>query len=175
MQDFIVTDIETANNDAASICQVGFVRFSGGEPVEEWGQLVDPEAEFLFWNIRIHGITPARVAGAPRLSDLEAPLRRWLAGPLPVFSHTYFDRNAFRTAFARRGWEPPAAPWYDSVQVARQAWPQFRKGGASLGNLSRFLGLTFQHHDALEDARAAGWVIVRALETAPALGPRFGL
>jgi DNA polymerase-3 subunit epsilon len=52
--------------------------------------------------------------------------------------------------------------WLDSVRVAQQAWPQL--GSHRLNVLSRFLGIEHRHHDALSDARAAGMVIVKAIE-----------
>ena len=39
---FISLDVETANPDMSSICQVGIVHFEDGKPVETWSSLVDP-------------------------------------------------------------------------------------------------------------------------------------
>ena len=55
--------------------------------------------------------------------------------------------------------------WKDSVQVARQAWLEQKiKGGHGLASLKSYLGLSFEHHDAGEDARAAAEVVLRAEE-----------
>lgn len=43
---FVALDVETANADQASICQVGLVRFEGGDVADTWETLVDPE-DFL--------------------------------------------------------------------------------------------------------------------------------
>ena len=43
---FIAIDVETANPDLVSICQVGIVTFSNGKAVEYWQSLIDPEDEF---------------------------------------------------------------------------------------------------------------------------------
>jgi DNA polymerase-3 subunit epsilon len=56
--------------------------------------------------------------------------------------------------------------WTNSVKVARQAWPALKgAGGHGLANLKKHLGLSFHHHDAGEDARAAACVILKAEET----------
>lgn len=46
--------------------------------------------------------------------------------------------------------------------MAKRAWPQL--SSHRLNVLSRHLGIRHRHHDALSDARAAGLVIVRAIE-----------
>ena len=41
--DFVAIDVETANADMASICQIGVAKYSEGKLIEEWSSLVDPE------------------------------------------------------------------------------------------------------------------------------------
>ena len=51
----------------------------------------------------------------------------------------------------------------DSAQIARRAWPEkYGRRGWTLANVSADLGITFQHHDAMEDARAAAEIVLRA-------------
>jgi len=40
---FIAVDVETANADLASICQIGIVAFDKGEITDSWMSLVNPE------------------------------------------------------------------------------------------------------------------------------------
>ena len=54
MMDFVAIDVETANADMASICQIGLAKFKDGKLVEEWSSLVDPEDYFDFINVDIH-------------------------------------------------------------------------------------------------------------------------
>lgn len=57
----------------------------------------------------------------------------------------------------------PAWHWQDSVTVARKAWPELKgNGGHGLASLKGHLGLSFDHHDAGEDARAAAEVVLHA-------------
>jgi DNA polymerase-3 subunit epsilon len=66
--EFVALDVETANADMSSICQVGMARFMNRELLEEWKTYVDPEDYFDEINISIHGIDEARVKGAPHSS-----------------------------------------------------------------------------------------------------------
>jgi len=67
---FAALDVETANADFGSICQIGIVTFNDGTVTDIWQSLVDPEDDFDPVNVSIHGIDADRVAGAPRFSDL---------------------------------------------------------------------------------------------------------
>jgi DNA polymerase III epsilon subunit-like protein len=61
--EFVAIDVETANADLASICQIGIAHFVDGKFCEIWESLVNPEDEFDFINISIHGIDESMVAG----------------------------------------------------------------------------------------------------------------
>lgn len=159
---FSAIDVETANSSPGSICQIGIVEVENGEITQEWTTLVDPEGHFSPFNIRIHGITPERVLGAPNLTGIHDVLHDRLDGAT-VVSHTAFDRGALGKACDRYGLPVPSACWLDSARVARRAWPdQARRQGVSLGRVAAHLGIRFRHHDALEDARAAALIVLAA-------------
>jgi DNA polymerase-3 subunit epsilon len=74
----VAIDVETANADMASICQIGLAKYSNGILVDEWSSLIDPKDYFDFINIDIHGITENDVAGAPKFLGL------WYAQNWPI-------------------------------------------------------------------------------------------
>ena len=49
--DFICIDVETANCDRESICQIGLVTVKNSSIVDTWEILVNPEDWFDPWNI----------------------------------------------------------------------------------------------------------------------------
>lgn len=162
--EFLALDFETANADLASICQVGAVLFSGSEVADTLSALVDPEDYFAEENVAIHGITQAMVYGAPTFPrEFEA------LGPLAhgriVVSHTWFDRVALERASERYGLPELTCRWLDSARVVRRAWPErFARRGYGLASVAEWCGVGFEHHQADEDARAAGLVLIRAIE-----------
>ncbi|WP_373054511.1 exonuclease domain-containing protein [Thioalkalivibrio sp.] len=160
---FIALDVETANADVASICQVGVAKYVGGELVDEWSSLVDPEDGFDPVNVFVHGIDGQRVAGSPNFRSIYEDLASFCNGQI-VVSHTMYDRTAIIRASAKFGLQPLRARWLDSARVARRAWEQFAHRGYGLTNVCRTLGYTYQAHDALEDAKACGFVLLRAIE-----------
>lgn len=158
---FFALDVETANNHRGSICQIGIACVRPDNRIETWATYVDPETRIWLWS-GLHGITAETVRGAPRYADV-FPLLAAVLGDSIVYQHSGFDRSALMAASLDAGLPAPAWQWRDSVQVARKAWPGLKgQGGHGLANLKRHLGLTFRHHDAGEDARAAAEVVLRA-------------
>lgn len=158
---FVVIDVETANPDLSSICQIGVASFANGRLQDEWATLVDPEDWFDPVNISIHHIDGASVTGAPNLAAVAADVDRYLCGQI-VVSHTQFDKAAINQAFTKIHRNPPEATWLDSARIARRAWTQFAYKGYGLRNVSKFLGYTYEAHDALADAKAAGNLVLEA-------------
>lgn len=153
-------DVETANSDCGSICQIGMVFVSGDAIVEEHVTLVDPACDFSHWNIRVHGIRPEDVAGAPSFAALHAGLADRLTGRL-VVQQGGFDKTAMERACAACALPAIEAVWINNVSVARRAWPGLP--GYGLAKMAARFGLTFRHHDALEDARVTQAIFARAV------------
>ena len=162
MLTFNSIDVETANADRASICQIGIVEVRDGEIEDQWKTLVNPEDWFDPWNVSIHGIDEDCVKNSPTLPEIRGELRSRLRGSILV-SHTSFDRVAFERAMTRYDLERLQVTWLDSAKIARRAWPDsYGRSGYSLENIAKDLDISFNHHDALEDARAAAEIVVRA-------------
>jgi len=162
--DFISVDVETANPDHASICQIGIVCFREGQLAEQWESLVNPEDYFDDMNVFIHGIDESDVEDAPKLPEVYDKVVRYFSGNV-VVSHTSFDRIAFDRAFAKYGLTPPDRKWLDSAKVVRRAWTEFSQKGYGIANVSKKLGIQFKPHIAQEDARAAGEILIQAIKT----------
>lgn len=162
---FVAIDVETANADMASICQVGIAKYENGALTEEWKSYVNPEDEFDAVNIAIHGIDETLVKDAPTFPALFDAIRSFLGGAV-VVCHTHFDRVAIHQSADRYNLTLPTSTWLDSAKVARRTWPQFAWKGYGLYDVSRFLGRTFKHHDALEDAKAAASIVLAARNVA---------
>jgi DNA polymerase-3 subunit epsilon len=159
--DFVALDVETANNNVGSICQIGLAGYERGVLIQEWSSLVNPGEGFSPFNTRIHGLTAIDVAQAPALPDLAETLRLWFQGRV-IVCHTLFDRTALARAFAKYGMADIDCRWLDSCRVARQAWAGLSPAGFGLKTVCGLIGHTFQHHDALADAKAAGAVMLAA-------------
>ena len=160
---FIALDVETANADMSSICQIGIASFVDGKVIDEWCTLIDPEDFFDFVNVSIHGINEKKIQGAPTLPRVADQVGDRVRGRV-VVSHTHFDRVAMLQAYERYSIPRLQCTWLDSARVARRAWDRFARRGYGLHNVCSDLGYVFTHHDALEDAKAAGHILLSAIQ-----------
>jgi DNA polymerase-3 subunit epsilon len=159
--DFYSLDVETANFSNDSICQIGIAGFSNGNIVSEYVTLINPQEHFEHYNVKIHGITEKDVKNAPKFYEIYENLISTLQNHI-VVCHTYFDKFSLNKACGKYRLDRLPCFWLDSSRVARRVWRQFAHKGYNLLNVCNFLGYTFKHHDALEDAKAAGHIIISA-------------
>lgn len=159
---FIAVDVETANSNNFSICQIGLAGATDDGQVTTLGTLVNPEEEIDPAFENIHGISNDMVSSAPTFIEIYDELSKILEGK-SLIQHSNFDKRALDMACHIYELPKINADWADSVQIARKAWPEFKEdGGHGLANLKTKLDLKFKHHDAEEDARAAAQVVLLA-------------
>lgn len=147
----------------ASICQIGVAKYVQGELREEWSSLVNPEDYFDFINVDIHRITEKDVIGSPIFPEIVSELDGFLNGSICV-SHTHFDRVSISRALTKYGLVAFDTTWLDSARVARRTWEGFARSGYGLANVCSTIGYEFKHHNALEDAKASGRVLLAAIK-----------
>jgi len=179
--DFTAIDFETANGHASSACSVGLVKVRDGRVEDRAEWLIRPpatHAEFLAFNIKIHGITPDMVADAPEWAEQLPRLREFIGGDIAVAHNAGFDMGVIRAACAEAVAPTPKLRYLCSVQVSRKTYdiPSHR-----LPLAAQAAGYQdFAHHEALADAEACAAIIIDAArrhEAAdlPALAKHTGL
>ncbi|WP_284769545.1 exonuclease domain-containing protein [Corynebacterium rhinophilum] len=171
--DFVAVDVETANDNWGSICQIGAVRYRDGQETASQSWLCTPPPgleHFAEINISIHGITAADVEGAMPFGTAAAELFDFIGSDVIVAHNVQFDSSALRSGLLAAGADVPTIPLACSLALSRDASKQ---GVISVANhklptvVKHLGGASFTHHDATEDARAAGNIIT-------ALAQRFG-
>ena len=159
--DFIALDLETANFDYSSICQIGIAFFNDNTVVDNFKSYVNPEDFFDSWHVERHGISEDMVEDAPIFSEIYKEIKDYIESK-HVIHHTAFDRVSIARACEKYSLENINVNWIDSAKIVRRTWNQFSKSGYGLENMTETLGIKFIHHDALEDATAAGKVVIEA-------------
>lgn len=163
MTAFVALDFETANADLSSVCQVGIAAFEEEKFKESWGTLVNPQDEFDGMNVSIHGISEKMVRNSPLFPEVYNTLATKLYGAVVVI-HTAFDRTVLTQTIHKHGLPPIECIWLDSAKVVRRTWSHRAQKGYGLKKVCKELGIVYEAHDALEDARAAGEVLIRAMQ-----------
>lgn len=161
---FVAVDVETANADFASICQVGIVVFKNGKASESWESLVNPEDFFDGINVSIHGIDGDSVKSSPTFPAILNIMRNYFENSV-IVSHTPFDKVSLARASEKYGESINCPIWLDTAKVVRRAWPnKYATRGYGLAKVAQNLGIEFLHHNAKEDARAAGEILIRVIK-----------
>ena len=73
-----------------------------------------------------------------------------------------FDKTAITRACIENNLDFIDSIWLDSAKIVRRTWEEYSYHGYGLANIADFLGIEFNHHDALEDAITAGKIAVEA-------------
>jgi DNA polymerase-3 subunit epsilon len=160
---FHVIDVETANADFSSICQLGVAEFKNGELVSTWETLLNPEDYFDSMNTSIHGISSVMVEHSPTFPEVLDELQNKIGGKI-LFHHMPFDKVALNRALLKYQLKITNPVWVDSAKVVRRTWSECSSSGYGLKSITKSLDIKFKHHNALEDAIATGKVVLKALE-----------
>ncbi|MGF7013665.1 3'-5' exonuclease [Ornithinibacillus bavariensis] len=159
---FVAIDFETANEKRNSPCAVGIVVANDKEVIDEYYSLINPETYFNPFNIRVHGIREEDVLDAMTFSEIWPIMENYLSGNLVVAHNASFDMSVIRQTLDRDNITYPEMEYLCTATISRQVWPDMENH--KLNTLAARHGITFQHHNALEDARVAAMVMQKAIE-----------
>ncbi|MCL5038928.1 MAG: exonuclease domain-containing protein [Firmicutes bacterium] len=162
--EFVAFDFETTGIDQERdvIIQMGAVRFRDGAVEDEFESLINPHRPLSAKVRRLTGISDESLAGAPDISNRLPDLLRFI-GDTPLLAHNAaFDLAFLKKALVQRGLPPVTNTVYDTYELARILYPTAKS--FSLGSLCQTVGVALERpHNALEDARSAGWLAIRLL------------
>lgn len=160
---FVTVDVETANNNVSSICQIGLAKYIDFELVDTYSTLIMPEGDFGFYNTRVHGLTAHDVKDSPCMDEIHDEIMDFISEGVMV-SYSNFDKRSLRSCWEAHSLSDPRLRWADALAMLRRHYPQYAKRGGSLGNVCKDWGFAFNHHDALEDAKACGFLMCKMMK-----------
>jgi DNA polymerase III subunit epsilon len=158
--EFAVVDVETTGLDKQQdrIVEIAVVLADArGTVIYEWSTLLNPGTGTA-GPTRIHGITDEMCAVAPSFAEVAADLAYLLTGRVVVAHNSDFDSAFIEGAFQRCGMplSPPGLRWLCTMDLADSLGMQRR-----LGNLCAQLGIFYDPHNALDDARVTSQVLAQ--------------
>ncbi len=154
---FVAIDFETANGQSDSACQLAAVVVRDGEIAAEHSWLIrPPRLYFSPRNIAIHGIRPRDVQDAPTMETVWSELQPLIDGEVIIAHNARFDLGVLVSSLTAFDVACPDVEFSCTRALARAAWPGRPRYG--LKPLGDWLGVSFQHHDALEDARCCAQI-----------------
>jgi len=160
-QTAIAVDTETTGMSPAfghRLVEVARVAIVDGVLGEEWSTLIDPGRPIPADASRVHGISDAMVAGAPKAAEAGRLLREACADLPIVFHNAPFDLPFLLHLFREAGTPPILNPIVDTLGLARGL---FGPGSKSLGALAARLNLPGEAaHRALGDTRTTARLFI---------------
>ncbi|ARU46440.1 exonuclease domain-containing protein [Corynebacterium silvaticum] len=170
--DFAAVDVETANDDWGSICQIGVVTVKDGVITDKREWLCQPPTpinHFAPANIAIHGIRPDDVATAQPFSECFAEMLSF-TGDLPLAAHNaQFDMTAFFRAAQADNVALPTVSFGCSLALSRAA--DLGTPNHKLPTVAKHLNVDLtNHHNATADAAACAGIIIKLAQKADVKG-----
>lgn len=161
---FIAFDFETANFQKHSACSVALVCVQNNQIVDQFYSLIQPETDFHWKNIQIHGIRPADVVDAPKFPEVWEKIRHYFQPNHVIVAHNApFDNSVLKGCLAY--YDLPFQPYMSlcSVQTSRRLYPHFKNH--KLNTVSAELAIELHdHHNALADSQACAEIILHQVQ-----------
>ncbi|WP_280770869.1 3'-5' exonuclease [Salipaludibacillus daqingensis] len=160
---FLSVDFETASSRRGSVCAIGLVNVVNDEIVDEKYALVRPKDPY-FDPIceNIHGISWEDVKHEPTFEELWPELVGYFEKKLVIAHNASFDISVLRHVLDDYHLPYPSMEYNCTVSIAKKTWPEFFN--YKLNTIAHYLDMTFHHHHALEDARVAATILLKASE-----------
>lgn len=158
MKDFAAIDFETANEQLTSVCSVGIVIVRDGEIVDRFYSLIQPEPNYYsYWNMRVHGITPADTENAPVFPSVWEEAEKRFEGLAFIAHNKAFDESCLKAVFRTYQMDYPDYEFHCTLRAARKKLRNLPNH--KLNTVAEYCGYNLvNHHHALADAEACAQI-----------------
>ena len=147
-------DFETANSGSGSICAVGAALLENGVAAERLEYLVKPHKSLDYMSKfcrDVHGIFYEDLRESPEFNEVWQSVKSLLeSADFVVIHNAPFDLRHLRNVLRLYNLPSISFDYVCSVKLCRHHFPELPTHG--LAAMAEKFGITFQHHDALEDA-----------------------
>ncbi len=165
MLNFVALDFETANESKNSAISLAVVTVENGRITKRGYSLIKPPVMQFSQHFidDIHGIQPEEVLNKPTFDQLwPAIYNNHLKGKLLVAHNAKFDIDVLRATLDHYNFEWPDLEYTCTVRISRKVWPDLVNH--KLSTVGGYLGITFNHHNALDDSEVCAKVAIAAAQ-----------
>lgn len=161
MIDFTAIDFETANGFRGSACAIGAVKIRDAVIAETHYSLLQPPTGYDRFdprNVAIHGITDDHVVAAPKFAEHIPDLHEFIGDDVVIAHNAGFDIGVIESGLEVCRLPIPHLEFACSLTLSRK---NYKLASHALPSAAAEAGFTLtQHHNALEDAKAAAAIVV---------------
>lgn len=158
MQTCVGIDFETADYEKNSACSLGLVVLENFEITESRYWLIKPPTSYFRPElVDIHGLRWNDVKDSPTFEEIWSDVESYLYGRLLFAHNAGFDVAVLRALIAFYRLSHQKINYFDTLQLSKAAWNHLPRH--KLNILAEYMGETFQHHNALADAKMCAKVV----------------
>ncbi|HUM83419.1 MAG TPA: 3'-5' exonuclease [Lachnospiraceae bacterium] len=160
---YIAFDVETPNSANDRMSAIGISVIENGRIVRDYDYLVNPEAGFDRFNIRLTGITPEMVSDQLSFPELWKAIEPVMGSGLLIAHFAQFDMQVLSKCLQYYGivWHPYAY-YACTCTMGRACYPNLVNH--KLDTMCEYLSIGLEHHHAGSDSRACASLLVDYLQ-----------
>ncbi len=164
---YVVFDVETtglsANYD--TIIELAAVKIKDGEIIDRFESFANPHHPLSATTIDLTGITDDMVQDAPEIKDVLIKYHEWVEDGILVAHNASFDMGFLNVGYKKAGLEKASNPVIDTLELGRFLYPEMKNH--RLNTLAKKFDIELtQHHRAIYDAEATGYLLIKMLKDA---------
>lgn len=165
--EYVVFDVETTGLSVTHdvIIELAAVKIKDGEIVDRFESFANPHRPLTAQIRELTGITDDMVKDAPEVDQVIRDFLAFIEGSILVAHNARFDMGFLQEAVKRLGKSPVTNPVVDTLELARYLYPDLKNH--RLNTLCEHLNVSLkQHHRAIYDAEATGYVLWKMIQEA---------
>ena len=171
---FVVFDVETTGLSAVydTIIELAAVKINNGEIIERFESFANPHHRLSATTINLTGITDDMVQNAPEVGEVIQRFHDWVGNDVLVAHNASFDMGFLNVGYKNIGLEKAKNPVIDTLELGRFLYPEMKNHRLNTLTKKFDIELT-QHHRAIYDAEATGYLLLKMLKDASEKGIEY--
>ncbi|TXK89452.1 PHP domain-containing protein, partial [Parageobacillus sp. SY1] len=168
---YVVFDVETTGLSAVynTIIELAAVKVKDGEIIDRFTSFANPHHPLSITTIELTGITDDMLKDAPDVEEVLRQFYDWMGDSILVAHNASFDIGFLNVGFTKLGLGKVTNPVIDTLELARFLYPELKNH--RLNTLCKKFDIELtQHHRAIYDAEATGYLLMRLLKDAQERG-----
>ncbi|WP_102271423.1 PolC-type DNA polymerase III [Cytobacillus massiliigabonensis] len=171
---YVVFDVETTGLSAVydTIIELAAVKIRDGEIIDRFESFANPHHRLSATTINLTGITDDLVENAPEIEDVLKDFHEWTGDAILVAHNASFDMGFLNVGYKKINLGKAANPVIDTLELARFLYSDMKNH--RLNTLAKKFDIELtQHHRAIYDAEATGYLLLKMLKDATEKGIEY--
>lgn len=168
---YVVFDVETTGLSAVynTIIELAAVKIHNGEIIDRFESFANPHHRLSATTINLTGITDDLVQSAPEIDIVLRKFKEWAGDDILVAHNASFDVGFINVGYQKAGMPKADNPVIDTLELGRFLYPEMKNH--RLNTLAKKFDIELtQHHRAIYDAEATGYLALKMLKDAQEKG-----